>query len=177
MYLRGTSGTGGTSSDALRVETSPSAVEGRIFELLGELRSVWNSPPPCVRFGVVGEVAVASETPGIRIEGSDFLRDMGVTGPPSGDVAREGEDGAVGIGGCGIGGCGYGVSATAGRWADGGSPRPGGRAGSESSNEGISLAIGAFVALAGEPATVTSGTVGSAGTFMPNNAGSRSTAW
>jgi hypothetical protein len=92
----------------LRVETSPSAVEGRIFELLGELRSVWNSPPPCVRFGVVGDVVEDSEMPGMRIEGRDFLRDRSVTEPPSGGVTREGEDGAVGIGGCGIGGCGVG---------------------------------------------------------------------
>ena len=52
--------------------------------------------------------------PGMRIEGSDFLRDRSVTGPPSGGVTREGEDGAVGIGGCGMGGCGCDVDATAG---------------------------------------------------------------
>ena len=110
----------------------------------------------------------------MRIEGSDFLRDGSVREPPSGGVTRDGEDGAVGIGGCGIGGCG--VGAVAGGLVDD-SPRPGGRAGSESSNDGIPLVVGTFGELAGEPATVTSGTVGSIGTFMPNNAGSRSAAW
>jgi hypothetical protein len=108
-YLRGTSGTGGTSSVAFRGETSPSAVDGRILELLGELRSVWNSPP-WERIGVVGDVVVTSETPGIRIEGSDFFRDGSVKEPPSGGVTREGEDGVVGIGGCGIGGCRVGAA-------------------------------------------------------------------
>lgn len=110
----------------------------------------------------------------MRIEGSDFLRDGSVKEPPSGGVTRDGEDGAVGIGGCGIGGCG--VVTVAGVLVDD-SPRPGGRAGSERSNDGIPLVVGAFGVVTGEPATVMSGTVGSVGTLMPNSAGSRSAAW
>ncbi|KAF8488430.1 hypothetical protein F5888DRAFT_1893364 [Russula emetica] len=74
---------GGTGvGAALRVETVPSDVEGRVFEPLGELRNVLNNPPcarPEVAVGVFEESGA-----GMRIDGS-------VT-----------EDSAVGIGGCGV---------------------------------------------------------------------------
>jgi hypothetical protein len=81
-------------------------------------------------------------------------------------VAREGEEGAVGIGGCGIG-------SAAGEVADD-SPRPGGSARSGDSNGDSPFGV---VTWAGEPAMVTSGTVGGTGTLMPKEAGSKSTAW
>jgi hypothetical protein len=57
----------------------------------------------------------------------------------------------------------------------GDSPMPGGgSAGSESSNDGIPFVV---VVQAGEPAMLMSGTVGPASTFMPKDAGSKSTAW
>ncbi|KAF8489164.1 hypothetical protein F5888DRAFT_1893013 [Russula emetica] len=96
---------GGTGvGAALRVETVPSDVEGRVFEPLGELRNVLNNPPcarPEVAVGVFEESGA-----GMRIDGS-------VT-----------EDSA-----------------------------------------------------AGEPAILMSGTVGPPGTFIPKDAGSKSTAW
>jgi hypothetical protein len=113
----------------------------------------------------VGEVDEESGT-GIRIVGRDFFRDMSVTELTSDDVTREGEDGAVGIGGCGIG-------SAAGEVVDD-SPRPGGSARSGDSNGGSPFVV---VALAGEPVTVTSGTAARAGTLMPKEAGSKSTAW
>ncbi len=156
---RGTGGTGGSaSSAAFRVETVPSDVEGRALEPLGERNELNN--PPCARPEVAGVVEESGA--GMRIEGRDFFRDGRVTEGTSGIVTREGEDGAVGIGGCG-------VSSAAGEVA-GGSPRPGGSAGSGDSNDGTPFVAGGLV-------MVTSGTVGPAGTFMPKDAGSRSAAW
>ncbi len=135
----------------------PSDVEGRVFETLGERNELNN--PPCAR----PEVEVVEETgAGMRIEGRDFFRVGSVAGATSGSVAREGEDGAVGIGGCGIG--------SAAGEITGDSPRPGGSVGSEDSNGGTPFVAGGL-------ATVMSGTVAPAGTFMPKDAGSRSTAW
>jgi hypothetical protein len=69
----------------------------------------------------------------MRIEGRDFFRDGSVKEATSGIVTREGEDGAVSIGGCGVG-------SAAGEVA-GDSPRPGGSAGSGSSNDGIPFVV------------------------------------
>lgn len=87
---------------------------------------------------VVGEVLDDSGA-GMRIEGRDFFRDGSVTGLTSGDVAREGEDGAVGIGGRGI-------SSAVDEVADG-SPKPGGSAGSVDSKDGSPFVV-AFVVVA-----------------------------
>lgn len=131
-YCRGTAGTGGSvSSAALRVETVPSDVEGRALEPLDELRNVLNNPPcarPETAVGVFNESGA-----GMRIEGRDFFRDGSATEATSGVVTREGEDGAVSIGGCGDG-------SAAGEVA-GDSPRPGGSAGSGSSNDDIPFVV------------------------------------
>jgi hypothetical protein len=95
MYREGTGGTGGVSKLKVGRETTPSAVDGRIFELLGEVRKVWNRPP--VRIGVVGEAVVESELPGMRIAGSDFLRVGRASGDTRGGETREGDEGALGI--------------------------------------------------------------------------------
>lgn len=130
-YCRGTGGTGGAFSTALRVDTIPSDVEGRVFEPLDELRNVLNNPP-CERPEVAVGVFEESRA-GMRIEERDFFRDGSVTEATGGNVAMEGEDGAVSNGGCGVGSAAGGV-------ADG-SPRPGGSAGSGSSNDGISFVV------------------------------------
>ena len=163
MYREGTGGTGGAGSTGLREGMAPSAVEGRILELPGEDRRDWNSPP-CVRFGVVGEVVVVSDVPGMRIVGSDFLRDGSwrVSEGTRGGDTREDDEGVVGIGGGGGGGAGVGVGTCE-------SPNPGGSAGSGKSDAAPPLDSG-LVALAGVPATAKSETAGVAGSLRPNEA-------
>lgn len=173
MYREGTGGTGGVSHPGLCGETIPSAVDGRIFELPGEVLREWNSPP-CVRIGVVGETVVDSDVPGMRIAGSDFLRVGRVSEDTSGGETREGDEGAVGIG-C-SGGAGVTMGSDIGAGADTcESPNPGGSAGSEKSDAAPPLVSG-FVALTGVSETMASGTAGGAGGLRPNEARSRSTA-
>ena len=165
MNREGTGGTGGVSTAGLRGATIPSAVDGRILELPGEVRREWKRPE-CVRTGVVGEAVVESEVPGIRIAGSDFLR-VGrgrASEGMRGGEAREGDEGAFSIGGR----VGAGVTVGTGVGSCG-SPNPGGSAGSEGSGTAPPLASGA-----GTPEP-TSGTTGGGG-LSPTEARSRSTA-
>ena len=144
-------------------------MEGRILELLCEPRRDCNSPPP--RFEVVGEAFEGSGVPGIRSEGSDFLRVGSVAEDTRGGGTREGDDGAVSIGGCIAG-----AAASAGT-SD--SPNPGGSTGSGGSGgsgNGTPF-VATVAALANVPETATSGAMGGAGGLMPKDKGSRSTAW
>ena len=100
MNREGTGGTGGVSTTGLRGATTPSAVDGRILELPGEVRREWKRPEG-VRTGVAGEMVAELEVPGIRIAGSDFLR-VGrgrASDGMRGGEAREGDEGALSIGG------------------------------------------------------------------------------
>ncbi len=138
-------------------------VDGRTLELPGEGRKVWNS--------LVGEMVVESEVPGMRIAGRDLLRDGGATEGTRGGETREGDEGAVSIGGS------AGVTAGAGAGAGVGtceSSNPGGSAGSGKSDAAPPLAS-AFAAPTGGSAT-TSETGEGAGGLRPNEARSRSTA-
>ena len=163
MNREGTGGTGGASTPGLGGVTIPSAADGRIFELLGEVRR--EERPPCVRTGGVGEAVVESEVSGIRIVGSDLRVGRGrASEGMSGGEIREGDKGAFSIGGrdcagvtvgASVGTCGY--------------PNPGGRAGSGKS--GITPPL-----TSGMPETTTSDTTGGVGGLSPSEARSRSTA-